>query len=672
MKSTLVGVRTARKSRRNKLLRRPRGLKYENLENRLVMYGLTGYQWTNTNVSVSYLPDGTSSEGYSSSLFSLLNAVAPTATWQREFARALQSWANVTNLNFHFVADSGAATGTSGSAQGDSRFGDIRLGAHDLGGPLAYAYYPNSWSTRGGDITMATEKVFSVGSSRDIYSVLLHEIGHAIGLDHSTSGSVMYAYITGVYSGLTADDIAGAQALYGARQHDSFDASAANDSLATASVLSVSSSGTRTVAGDLTSMGDVDYYKLTAPVGTDGTLSVTLDARGRSLLSPKLSVYDAGGNFVTSADAGGDYGGFVTVELAGLTAGQSYYVVADGATGDEFGMGAYQLSVAFGLSGGSDPTPDPEPEPPPGPTGPVADRYEVNDAFASATNLGKFNSTGQSGLSLHTSSDSDYFRFNVAKSGTFNVTALFAHSDGNVDLEIYNAQRQFVAGSNSSTDNESITLNLSANQDYYIRVFSPDGAVNDYDLSVAKTGGGGGGNGGGRGRRAQDGTEGHPTFETEAEELAYYAHDVGHHGIGVGGIGVGGGVGIGVGIGAGGVGLGNINGTGHASGVAFLLAVPRATVDSALAAGYRTDNAPTAAAAPPAIDATLKLWASDARHRGEQERSEALALDVAVARQVRSGCGSSGSQEVSESDESAECRAHDEALTELAGLDAAA
>lgn len=525
---TQVGVTAAHKGRVRKDLRQPRGLRHENLEQRLVMYGLTGYQWTNTNVSVSYLPDGTSSEGYASNLFALLDAVAPRATWQREFARALQSWANVTNLNFRFVSDSGAASGVSGSAQGDSRFGDIRLGAHNLAGPLAYAYYPNSWSTLGGDIMMASEKVFSVGSSRDIYSVLLHEVGHAIGLDHSVSGTVMYAYITGVYSGLTADDIAGAQAIYGARQQDSFDAVASNDSFATATVLSVGSSGAKSASADLTSMADVDYYRVTAPTGTDGSLRVTLDARGKSLLAPKLSVYDGNGNFVTTADAGSNYGGHVTVELAGLVAGQSYYLVADGATGDAFGMGAYQISVEFGVTGGTEPPPE---EPTPTPTGPTADRYESNDTFGGATNLGKFNSTGQTGLSVHTSADSDFFKFTVAKAGTFNVGTIFSHAAGNLDLEIYNSQQQMIAGANSTTNNESITLNLSANTTYFIRVFSPNGAVNTYDLSVSKVGGTGGG---GKGGRAGDGTAGHPTFESEAEELAYQQHDARHRDLDVG------------------------------------------------------------------------------------------------------------------------------------------
>ena len=49
----------------------------------------------------------------------------------------------------------------------------------------------------------------------DLYSVVLHEVGHALGLGHSdVPGAVMYPYYRQA-SGLTADDVAGIQALYG-------------------------------------------------------------------------------------------------------------------------------------------------------------------------------------------------------------------------------------------------------------------------------------------------------------------------------------------------------------------------------------------------------------------------------------------------------------------------
>src|SRR5437870_12322459 len=73
----------------------------ESLEQRIVPYALSGNQWANVNVSASYMPDGTLiANSYPSNLFATYDAVYPTATWQREFARALQTWASVSPLNF--------------------------------------------------------------------------------------------------------------------------------------------------------------------------------------------------------------------------------------------------------------------------------------------------------------------------------------------------------------------------------------------------------------------------------------------------------------------------------------------------------------------------------------------------------------------------------------------
>ena len=320
----------------------------ELLEDRVVPYALSGSRWASPAVSASFMPDGTITDtGSPSRLFATLIAIAPTDTWQREFARALQTWADVTNLNFHLVPDSGAASGVVGNSQNDSRFGDIRLGAYTRSDAyLAYTYYP-SGSTQGGDEFLDTGIDFHIGSPIDLYSTFLHETGHALGLAHSTSGTVMYPQIMGVYGGLTADDIAGIRALYGARRPDSFDARSPNDNFAAASALTLSK-GAVSFRADLTSLADVDYYRLVAPAG-DGTLTVSVNARNRSLLTGRVSVYDAAFHLLGSADAPG-YGGRARLTLSGLTAGNTYYVVADGVTGDAFGMGAYKLSAQFGGS----------------------------------------------------------------------------------------------------------------------------------------------------------------------------------------------------------------------------------------------------------------------------------------------------------------------------------
>src|SRR3954464_326016 len=122
------------------------------LESRLLFYALSGSQWAGTNLSASFVPDGTPLDGgYTSELFAHLDAQHPTAAWQREFARALQTWAEYSPLNFHFVADDGSAQGASGLTQGDPRFGDIRLSAEHYDPVLGMTYFPTS-GTRGGDI----------------------------------------------------------------------------------------------------------------------------------------------------------------------------------------------------------------------------------------------------------------------------------------------------------------------------------------------------------------------------------------------------------------------------------------------------------------------------------------------------------------------------------------
>ena len=49
---------------------------------------------------------------------------------------------------------------------------------------------------------------------------------------------------------------------------------------------------------DITTAGQQDYYSLTIPSGTSGTMQVTMQSSGLSLLEPKLSIYNASGVLV--------------------------------------------------------------------------------------------------------------------------------------------------------------------------------------------------------------------------------------------------------------------------------------------------------------------------------------------------------------------------------------
>lgn len=297
-----------------------------------------------------------------------------------------------------------------------------------------------------------------------------------------------------VASDLSPDDIAGIRALYGARSDDAFDAGSRNDSVASATRLSPDASGLAAAMADLTGVGDVDHYSITVPSGSDGTLTVSVDARGISLLAPGLRVYDANGNLIASASAGDAYGGVATLSLSGLAAGQTYVIAADGASDDMFGAGAYRLTAKFGGAVAPTPVPTPEPspspepppEPSPSPTPTVEpDRYESNDAPGDASNLGRTSGFTQSGLSIHGTADRDYYRFVPAKNGTYVVSAVPSEGIG-LQLQLLDGSQRVLASG------PGVTLSLAGGKVYYINVADSAGACGSYSLSLAKAGGNGG------------------------------------------------------------------------------------------------------------------------------------------------------------------------------------
>ncbi|HXG12034.1 MAG TPA: matrixin family metalloprotease [Gemmataceae bacterium] len=332
-------------------------LQIEALESRLVPYALSGNQWPHPElITISFVPDGTNINGYASNLFATFNAKFGSASaWQNAILKAAQVWAQQANINFAVVADSGADSGAGDYQQGDPTFGDIRIGGYNYGCPtLAMAYMPppvNNYSIAG-DFTFNTGQVWNLGTNYDVFTVAMHEFGHALGLGHSTSSSAaMYSSYNGVKNGLSSDDINGIRAIYGARPNDAFDAAASNGSFSAATNITSlidSTSLTALVTGlDITTTADVDYYQFTAPSGGTGQVTVNVQSQGLSLLAPVLKVYNGGRNLLKSVSGLNQYGTTLTATVS-VTAGQTYYVLVDGADNTAFGTGAYALTLNFG------------------------------------------------------------------------------------------------------------------------------------------------------------------------------------------------------------------------------------------------------------------------------------------------------------------------------------
>jgi hypothetical protein len=342
------------------------------LESRIVPYATSGNAWPNPQlVTLSFEPDGTNLGGVSSNLFAQFNAAfGSTAAWENVIIKAAQVWAAQTNLNLSVVADSGADSGSGSYQQGDATFGDIRIGGFGMqdSSMLALGYLPppvNNYSIAG-DVVFNTNQIFNInGLDYDLFSVAMHEFGHALGLNHSaTTSAVMYPIYQSAENGLFADDIAGIRAIYSQgnpRSPDAFDAAASNGNFGTATDISSSidpTASTALLTGlDVTTTADADYYQFTVPAGAAATGQVAVQSQGLSLLAPSLRVYTATHSLVGSAVGTGELGSLLTVSLNNLAPGQVYYLRVAAATTGAFGVGTYALGL--NLAGGPAPTATP-------------------------------------------------------------------------------------------------------------------------------------------------------------------------------------------------------------------------------------------------------------------------------------------------------------------------
>jgi hypothetical protein len=210
---------------------------------------------------------------------------------------------------------------------------------------------------------------------------------------------------------------------------------------------------------------ETDYYSFIAPAAGNYRFSALTPA---SDLDPVLGVFGADGSRLAHNDDIVTYLETDSDLTVALQAGRRYYFGITNYTGS--GGGGYDWRVD-------------------GPALPTDDRFENNDTFASATNLGKLTAPQTvTGLVLQ---DADWFYFRTVRTGGSGhyVRIAFDHSLGDLDLALYNSAGRLVRASTSVTNSEQISLGGLAAGNYFVRIYGYRGATNpSYRLIVRPPG----------------------------------------------------------------------------------------------------------------------------------------------------------------------------------------
>ncbi|MDA9854578.1 clostripain-related cysteine peptidase [bacterium] len=231
-----------------------------------------------------------------------------------------------------------------------------------------------------------------------------------------------------------------------------------NDTLATAYDFGVQNTSVSGYFTDLTidKAYDDDYFAFTIDTAADLDITIAFDHDKGDL---DVELLDSSGNWLAGSSTVADE---ETISVKELAAGDYYFTVYgyEGATSPN-----YSVTSTLTL----DPLPD------------NADAYERNDSFETAYGLGSISAaqTAVTSSNFHSSSDEDFYSFSLNGSQSLGIEAVFAHSDGDLDIELLDSNGNWIDASTTGSDNEYLSLSGLAAGTYTLNAYGYDGATVD-------------------------------------------------------------------------------------------------------------------------------------------------------------------------------------------------
>lgn len=139
----------------------------------------------------------------------------PDIDYQAEIAAAFDLWSQAANIEFVQIED-------GGGNPGGNRYGDIRFFFGEIpGSTIGLAFFPSFFSSSqiAGDIMLDDVNTNSSFGMNVFRALLIHEIGHALGLQHVPNGSNSVMTPTVGLSAPTALDAEALQLIYGVQDN---------------------------------------------------------------------------------------------------------------------------------------------------------------------------------------------------------------------------------------------------------------------------------------------------------------------------------------------------------------------------------------------------------------------------------------------------------------------